>query len=166
VDSIEAFYTLAEVSITFTGLAGIVSVVGRSSFAPEARHWRVWNMILLSLLAFFLSLTPIALSLFSLSSNLTWTTSSLILVAAQISQSLFASRAGNSIGSASEYTIRPLLFIYFTGSGVTAILQVLNVFVFTPGPGPFFVGICWIMFLAALHFFVLVINIDLNKEAT
>jgi len=40
------------------------------------------------------------------------------------------------------------------------------VFVFTPGPCPFFVGICWIMFLAALHFFVLVINIDLNKEAT
>jgi hypothetical protein len=166
VADVEAFHTLAEVSITFTGLAGIVSVVGRSSLTSEARQWRVWNMILLSLLAFFLCVVPIAMSQFPLTSDIVWILCSVFYVVTQMSQSYFANRVGSNIGTTAEYTIRPLLLIYFVGSVLMAILQILNIFVFIPGSGPFFIGICWFMLLAALHFFVLVMNSDLNKGAT
>jgi hypothetical protein len=166
---LDAFHTLAEVSITFTGLAGVVSVVGRSRLTPEGRQWRIWNMILLSLVAFFACLIPIALDLFSLQTVPIWTVCSISLVTAQMSQSFFAYRAGQRISRvASELMIQPLIAIYIVGSAIIGILQLVNVLVISPGPALYFLGICWFIFLSSMHFFVLVMSSDLrsSEEAT
>jgi len=160
------FETIAEVSITFTGLAGIVSVLGRSTLDRGSRHWRVWNMILLSLLSFFLCLLPLALNIYELPVATLWAVSSMALLTAQICQIYFANRMGKKFGPASSLMIRPLVVLYFAGSIAVGLLQVLNIVLLTPGPGPFFLGICWLMFLASLHFFVLVINTDLKADDT
>ena len=59
----EHLATIAEVAAAFTGFAGLVSVLGKSSIHPKIRFWRVELMIITSLGAMFGALVPGALAL-------------------------------------------------------------------------------------------------------
>ncbi|HSG88652.1 MAG TPA: hypothetical protein VLA56_05530 [Pseudomonadales bacterium] len=151
--------TLTEAAITFTGLAGLVSVLSRSELTPDMRTFRVRNMILLSLLVFFLSLAPQAAVLYGLADADVWRLSSALLIVAQVAQFGFASM---SVTNTEIDLFRPvsLVIFFMTGTSTVLALQVINAvpFWFEPSAAPFFVGLCWLMVIATMHFFVLVMR--------
>ena len=166
-NEMEALQTLSEASITFTGLAGLVSVLGTSSLPPHVRAWRVQNMILCSLLAFFCTLLPQGLALYGLPAEQIWVWSSGVLLASQIGQVIFASMA---INDPSVDLYRPY---WLTGLFVTGTTSVLYAHLFNLMPGwgepsgsPVFLGIAWLMVIATMHFFVLVMSRDRRASST
>ena len=160
-DEIGALQTLSEASITFTGLAGLVSVLGSSSLPPHVRAWRVQNMILCSLLAFFCTLIPQSLLLYGLSLEDAWTWTSGVLLASQIAQVTFA---GMAINDPSVDLYKPYWLTAMFVTGTTSVLYA-HLFNLMPGWGvptaaPVFLGIAWLMVIATMHFFVLVMSRD------
>lgn len=165
-DEIGALQTLSEASITFTGLAGLVSVLGSSSLPPHVRAWRVQNMILCSLLAFFCTLIPQGLLLYGLPVESVWTLTSGVLLASQIAQVIFAAMA---INDPSVDLYRPY---WLTAAFVTGTAMVLYAHLFNlmpewgePSASPVFLGIAWLMVIATMHFFVLVMSRDRRISA-
>ena len=88
----EHLETIAEVAAAFTGFAGLVSVLGKSSLDPKIRFWRVQLMIVTSLAAMFGALTPATISLFITQEALLWRLSSFVLLLFISSQLIYVYR--------------------------------------------------------------------------
>ena len=155
----EHLQTISEVSITLSGLAGIVSVLAGGSQQSPERLWRVRNLILLSLLAFVLGLLPQGAAAFGTESGLIWQVSSALLVAALLFQFWFSLTSVDDSWKHDYWrTNRHLLLFYTVGSLAVITLQFWNIFADTPGAGPFFAGLTWLLIVACVHLFVLVIR--------
>ena len=116
----EHFTTIAEVAVAFTGFAGVVSVLGRSSLDPKVRFWRVQLIVITSLSAMFGALTPSALQLLLTEESVLWRTSCLVLLLLIAGQLVFVYRS-----MPSEHGSGPLRLFYSPMAAVLTIGSLL-----------------------------------------
>lgn len=66
------FQTLAQITVSFAGFAGVVNTLGRSNLNAKARSFRIRSLIGWSLFSFFFSILPFFISQFGLSELQVW----------------------------------------------------------------------------------------------
>ena len=150
----EHFETISGVAITFSGLAGIVSILSDDCHKSPEITWRAHNLILLSLLAFILSLLPQGAAAFGANASLTWQISSALLIAGHLFQFWFSGitidQSWRQDYLAANYH---LLSFYIIGALVIISLQGWNILSESRGAGPFFAGLAWFISHGKCAFF-------------
>jgi hypothetical protein len=149
-----ALLTTAEIAVAFAGFASVVAVFRRreDSWAPQD-VLRFQLMITASLAVVFFALFPIAIHFFGASASSVWSFSSGVLcLFISLTLGLVARRA---VSLTVEANLNPYISWSFIAAGLaTVALQALNAagVIFEQELGPYFVGLLYLLFLAAVSF--------------
>jgi hypothetical protein len=153
----EHLATIAEVSAAFTGFAGLVSVLGRSSLDPKVRFWRVQLIVITSLSAMFGALIPSAIQSLVSDESALWRTSSLILFLLVASQLIFVYRSMPSEQASGPLKLlySPMAVVLTVGSLVFQIClaSVVVGLVSTEAPAVYSLSLLFMLLASTFHFF-------------
>ena len=159
-----ALELFAEISIGLIGFAGVVTALGRSRLPLPTRSFRIWALLLYSIVALGGSLFPIVLSNYGLNASSVWLTSSIVLVTAQLTMLAWAAK-----------TIPPLVrdgHLPTALAGVVFALYMLVALYLVYGilfaraslSAIYLVGIFFGLCLGVFHFFHLVISVPMGDR--
>jgi hypothetical protein len=152
----EHLATIAEVAVAFTGFAGIVSVLGRSSLDPKVRFWRVQLIVMTSLSAMFGALVPSALQLLVSDGDALWRISSLILlllVAGQLAV-VYRSMPSEQASGPLRMFYSPMSVVLTVGSLLcqVGLASVVVGTISTSAPALYFLTLLFLLLASAFHF--------------
>ena len=152
----DALLTLAEFSIALVGFTGVVVVFGSrpGGWHPMDRY-RVSIILWCSIGPAFFSLFPIGFEMLGLQGSALWRLCSLLLALFGVGAALAASFHFRQLDADSKSLQSGTMFVFNRlGIALVLIAQVLNSLGiwFDPGPGPYFLGLVFILFVAAYVF--------------
>ncbi len=147
--------TLAEISIAFAGFASIVVMFRRRDPASwgEADALRYQTMLTGSLAALFFSVVPITIHFCGASDPVVWRISSVSLAAWLLFNFLSNRQTSNRLSRETSIS-SSIARVFRALSGVAFLLQLTNLHLALPGP--FIVGVVYVLSTAGLTFFRLV----------
>jgi hypothetical protein len=155
-DPNEALLTTSELALGLAGFTGIIGAFhARSGPWIPADAWRLASLLSVSLGVLFLSLIPLALANFPLSSETSWRISSFLM--ALFTAVLFLAiglRMRRLDADSKQVLNRGTVALVLIGSLLNAIAQLLNsagVFV-NMTFAVYFAGLVWLLFYACLQF--------------
>ena len=152
----DALLTLAEFSIALAGFTGVVVVFGSrpGGWHPMDRY-RVSIILWCSIGPAFLSLLPIGFGMFGLQGSALWRLCSLLFVLWGVGAARAAFLYFRQLDADSRSLQSDFMF-WFNRSGIALalVVQALNSLGiwFGPGPGPYFLGLVFILFIASYVF--------------
>lgn len=152
----DSFSSLMEFAVAIAGFSGItMAVQARSSVVSELRSFRNTMLIANSLAAAFASAIPQACAHLGATGSQVWSTSSACFSIVCVAMIVLPFSARNSMSPESRSQLsRTICFVSVGGKFLLAIAQFVNAtgVVGTPGPAPLYLGVVWMIALAALMY--------------
>ena len=165
----DSFSSLMEFAVAIAGFSGItMAVQARNAVVNELQAFRNTNLISFSLFAAFGSAIPQACAhLGATGSQLwSWSSTSFSFVCGALLIIPFALRSSLSPETRGQLS-KTIWFLSIGGMFVVLISQILNVAgaFREPGPAPVYLGIVWLIFLAALMYARMLIGLRHSSDA-
>lgn len=153
----ESFTTLTEFAVAIAGFSGIaIAIRARNGTVSALTHFRNRNLLNFSIGAAFGSILPPLVHHLGASGVSIWTYSSALFagIAVFLVVAPFRGRVPLN-ASEREATSWPIWIVSVVGTSIAAVTQILNSIGFfgTPGPGPMYAGIVWILAMATIQFY-------------
>jgi len=169
VSEADVLLTIAEVAVAFAGFASLVGILGQRSSADDPRviAVRMRGMLLSSLMVVGFSIFPILLAGYGASGDLTWTISSLVLLAATASYYRWFVVALLKLSEAkiptTDFQRRVVVPILFLVAISLAVLLGVNVFFATPAV--YLTALALLLFQSGFAFCLIVFSFLPRVEA-
>ena len=152
----DSFSSLMEFAVAIAGFSGItMAVQARNSLVSELQSFRNTMLIAFSLLAAFASAIPQACAHLGATGSQIWSWSSACFLIVCVAMMILPFFARNSMSPESRSQLsRTIWFVSVGGMFLVAISQIVNAagVAGTPGPAPLYLGVVWMIALAALMY--------------
>jgi hypothetical protein len=154
---LESFATLTEFAVAIAGFSGIAIAIGaRNGVVSSLTQFRNRNLLNFSIGAAFGSVLPPLMSHLGASGVSIWTYSSGLFSAISVFLVLGPFLGRLSLAeSERKVTSWPIWIVSIGGTSIIPVALVLNIagFFGSPGPGPLYAGIVWILLMATIQFY-------------
>ncbi len=165
----DSFSSLMEFAVAIAGFSGItMAVQARNAVVNELQSFRNTNLISFSLSAAFASAIPEACAhLGATGSQLwSWSSASFSFVCGALIILPFSARSSMSTGSRGQLS-KTIWLVSVGGMSFVLFSQIVNAAgtFGEPGPAPLYLGILWLIFLAALMYARMLVGLRHSSSA-
>lgn len=153
-DPTELLATIAEIALGIAGFSGVmVAFMQRPGRLTEIETYRIAVLLGASLGALFLALLPLTLMQFGLEPGAVWRSAGLAMVGLSVvGVAVYLRASRGAARHAPEIFNRPVFASLLAGHVANVVLQIVALTSPDPSPGPYSLGLLWLLLHAAIQF--------------